>query len=73
MVFYIKIKEWIQFYKIKFLKGQVAIKDTFFHEEIKFPRQQLETALSKQENSSIGFYRNGQHIRSNIVNSDDSS
>ena len=49
-------------------------KDTYFHEEIKFLCQQLETALSKQENSSIGFCNNrhGQHIPSNIINSDDS-
>ena len=39
-----------------------------------FLRQQLETALSKQENSSKAFCnnRNVQHVPSNIVNSDDS-
>ena len=44
------------------------------HEEITFLHQQLETALSKQENSSTGFCNNrhGQQIRSNIVNSDES-
>ena len=41
--------------EIKFLRDQVASKDTYFHEEMKFLREQLETALSKQENSNIGF------------------
>ena len=60
--------------EVKFLRDQVACKDTDFHEEIKFLNQQLETALSKQENSNISFRNNrhGQHISSNIVNSDDS-
>ena len=60
--------------KIKFLRDQVASKDTYFHEEIKFLRQHFETSLSKQENSSTGFCNNchGQHIPSNIINSDDS-
>ena len=60
--------------EIKFLGDQVASKDTDVHEEIKFLRQQLETALSKQENLNIGFCNNrhGQHIPSNIVNSDES-
>ena len=58
--------------EIKFLR--VASKSTYFHEEIKFLCQQLETALPKQRNSNIGFCNNshGKHIRSNIVNSDDS-
>ena len=48
--------------------------DTYFHEEIKFLRQQPETALSKQENSNTGFCNNrhGQHIHSNMVTSDGS-
>ena len=63
--------------EIKFLRDQVASKDTkkdTFHEEIKFPRQQFETALSKQEYSNIGFCNNrhGQHIPCNIVNPDGS-
>ena len=60
--------------KIKFLRDQVASKDTYFHEEIKFLLQHFETSLSKQENSSAGFCNNchGQHIPSNIINSDDS-
>ena len=60
---------------ITFLRDRVASKDTYFHEEVNFLRQQLETALSKQENSSIGFCNNrhGQHIPSNIINSDDFS
>ena len=60
--------------KCKFVRDQVASKNTYFHEEIKYLRQQLETALSKQENSNIGFCNNhhGQHIRSNIVYFDDS-
>ena len=60
--------------EIKFLRDQVGSKDTYFHEEIVFLRQQLETALSKQENSSIGFCNNrhGQHVPNQIVNSDDS-
>ena len=60
--------------EMKFLRDQIASRDIYFHEEIKFLRQQLETALSKQENSNIGFCNNrhGQHIPSNIVNSDDS-
>ena len=33
--------------KIKFLRDQVASKSTYFHEEIKFLRQQRETTLSK--------------------------
>ena len=41
--------------EIKFLRDQVGSKDTYFHEEIMLLRQQLETALSKQENSNIGF------------------
>ena len=56
--------------EIKFLRDQVDSKETYFHEEIKLLRQQLETALlSKQENSNIGFCNNrhGQHIPSNIV------
>ena len=39
--------------EIKFLRDQVASKDTYFHEEIKFLCQQLETSLFKQENSNI--------------------
>ena len=39
--------------EIKFLRDQVASKDTYYHEEIKVPRQQFETALSKQEYSNI--------------------
>ena len=60
--------------EIKFLRDQVASKDTYFHEEIKFLRQHFETSLSKQEKSSTGFCNNchGQHIPSNIINSDDS-
>ena len=60
--------------EIKFLKDQVASKDTYCHEEIKFLHEQLETALSKHENSNIWFCNdlNWQHISSNIVNSDDS-
>ena len=57
--------------EIKFLRDQLARKDTYFHEEKKFLRQQLETALSKQENLNIGFCNNPQHIPSNI-DSDDS-
>ena len=34
--------------EIKFLRDQVASEGTYFHEEINFLRQQLETALSKQ-------------------------
>ena len=41
--------------EIKFLKDQVASKDTYCHEEIKFLHEQLETALSKHENSNIWF------------------
>ena len=44
--------------EINFLRDHVASKDTYFHEEKKFLRQQLETALSKQENSSISFCNN---------------
>ena len=60
--------------EIKFLRDQVASKDTRFQEEIKFLRHQLETALSKQENSNACFFsnRHGQHIPSNIVSTDDS-
>ena len=60
--------------EIKFLRDQVASKHAYFHEKIKFLRQQFETALSKQENSNIGFCNNRhvQHIPSNIANSDDS-
>ena len=60
--------------EIKFLRDQVNNKDTYFHEEIKFLRRQLETTLSKQEKCSIGFYKNrhGQHVPSNIIKSDDS-
>ena len=60
--------------EIKFLRDQVASKHTYFHEKIKFLCQQFETVLSKQENSNIGFCNNchGQHIPSDIVNSDDS-
>ena len=36
--------------EIKFLRDPIASKDTYFHEEIKFLRQQFETALSKREN-----------------------
>ena len=70
--------EWLRirtlFAKCKFVRDQVASKNPYFHEEIKYLRQQLETALSKQENSNIGFCNNrhGQHIRSNIVCFDDS-
>ena len=55
--------------EIKFLRDQVASKDTYFHEKINFLRQRLETALSKQENSNIGFCNNyhGQHIPSNMM------
>ena len=60
--------------KIKFLRGQVANKDTYFHEEMKYLRQQLETVISKQENSNISFCNNlhPQCILSNIVNFDNS-
>ena len=66
--------------EIKFLRDQVGSKDTYFHEEIKFLLQQHETALSKQENSNVCFCKPIrhiratylQHIRSNIVNYDDS-
>ena len=64
--------------EIKFLRDQVSSKGTsYFHEEIRFLCQQLETAHSKQEHSNIGFCNNrhGQHIRhigSNIVHSDKS-
>ena len=49
--------------EIKFLRVQVGSKDTYFHEQIVFLRQQLENALFKQENSNIGFCNNrhGQH------------
>ena len=33
--------------EVKFLRDQVASKDTLFHEEIKFLPQKFETALSK--------------------------
>ena len=60
--------------EIKFLRDQVASKDAYVHEEIKFLCQQLEIVLSKQEGSNIGFGNNRyrQHICSSIVNSDDS-
>ena len=60
--------------EIKFLRDQVNNKDTYFHEEVKFLRWQLETTLSNQENCSIRFYNNrhGQHIPGNIIKSDDS-
>ena len=41
--------------EIKFLRDHVASKDTYFHEEIKFLRQLLETALSKQEKFQYRF------------------
>ena len=58
----------------KFLRDHVASEDTYFYEEIKFLRQRLKTALSKQENSNIVFCNNrhGQHIPSNIINFDES-
>ena len=60
--------------QIKFLIDEAACKDTYFHGEINFLRQQLETALSKQENVNIDFRNNchRHHIPRNIVNSDDS-
>ena len=73
-----KIRIWTLFRKceIKFLRDQVASKGNYFHEEIRFLRQQLETAyeIFKQENSNVGFCNNhhGQHTPSNMVNSDDS-
>ena len=50
--------------KIKFLRDQIATKDTYFHEEINFLRQQIENALSKQEIFNVGLGNNchGQHI-----------
>ena len=50
--------------KIKFLRDQIATKDTYFHEEINFRRQQIENALSKQEIFNVGLGNNchGQHI-----------
>ena len=49
--------------EIKFLRVHVGSKDTYFHEQIVFLRQQLENALFKQENSNIGFCNNrhGRH------------
>ena len=50
--------------KIKFLRDQIVTKDTYFHEEINFLRQQIENALSKQEIFNVGLGNNchGQHI-----------
>ena len=50
--------------KIKFLRDQIATKDTYFHEEINFLRQQIENALFKQEIFNVGLGNNchGQHI-----------